>query len=236
MEDDEDTITNSHIRLMQLCSENDELEKFQCESVRQLIEYKWETFGRDHHFVGCIMHLLNTLFIIIYIILSYLDEDDEKYSVILLALSVSYPFYYESYQLSQNGFDYFADIWNYADASYIVMSCANVYIQITLGPFHTSCRMIMCLIILMVIMKSFFYLRIFPALTPIVVMINSVIYDLRIFMFFYMLLVSFFCLVFAVLGLGNEKVHNPEERERRLLKGGGGGGGFVSNVSDNGGE
>ena len=100
MEDDEIKIANTHIRLMQLCSDNDELEKFQSESVRQLIEYKWETFGRAHHFIGCVMHLVNTLFIIIYIILSYLDEDDGSYSVILLALSVSYPFYYEVYQLS----------------------------------------------------------------------------------------------------------------------------------------
>ena len=121
--------------------------------------------------------------------------------------------------------------------SYIVMSICNVYIQVVLGPFNTFCRLVMCFIILVVITKTFFYLRIFPSLTPIVVMINSVIFDLRIFMFFYMLLVSFFCLVFAVLGLGNESVHNPEERERRNLKSGGGsGGGFASSVSDDGDE
>jgi hypothetical protein len=60
--------------MMTLCSENDELEKFQCDCLRQLIEYKWETFGRGHHMVGCINHLSNTLLIIIYIALSYLQE------------------------------------------------------------------------------------------------------------------------------------------------------------------
>ena len=85
----------------------------------------------------------------------------------------------------------------------------------------------------MVIMKTFFYLRIFPALTPIVVMINSVIYDLRIFMFFYGLLISFFCLVFAVLGLGNGEVHNNAESRR--LRAASGGGGFTSKV-DTGGD
>jgi len=50
----------------------------------------------------------------------------------------------------------------------------------------------MCIIILMLILKTFFFLRIFPSLTPIVVMITKVIYDLRIFLFFYMLLIFFF--------------------------------------------
>ena len=92
--------------------------------------------------------------------------------------------------------------------TYITMGILNVYLQIAIGAHNTFCRLIMCFLILMVIAKTFFYLRIFPALTPIVVMINSVIYDLRIFMFFYVLLISFFCLVFAVLGLGNAEVHN----------------------------
>ena len=93
----------------------------------------------------------------------------------------------------------------------------------------------MCFLILMVIMKTFFYLRIFPSLTPIVVMINSVIYDLRIFMFFYGLLISFFCLVFAVLGLGNGEVHNNVESRHLKSSGGGGGGGFASKITDDGG-
>lgn len=111
---------------------------------------------------------------------------------------------YELYQLSQNGIYYFQDLWNYADMAYLIMSFTNLYLQVALGPFHTLCRLIMCFIICVVIMKTFFYLRIFPSLTPIVVMINSVIYDLRVFLFFYFLLISFFCLVYSVLGLGNE--------------------------------
>jgi len=52
-------------------------------------------------------------------------------------------------------------------------------------------------------MKTFFFLRIFPTLAPIVVMLKTVVYDLRIFMFFYLILIFMFCQVFAVLGLGN---------------------------------
>lgn len=118
--------------------------------------------------------------------------------------------------------------------SYIFMSIVNCYLQITLGPVHTACRLVMCLIILMVLMKTFFYLRIFPALTPIVVMINSVIYDLRIFMFFYGLIITFFSLVFAVLGLGNDNESVHPEVGRLLRASGAAGGGFASKVTDDG--
>lgn len=73
------------------------------------------------------MHLLNTTLIMTYIILSYLTDPDDGLSVILLALSVSYPFFYESYQLSLSGVDYLFDIWNYADMTYIFVGLVNVY-------------------------------------------------------------------------------------------------------------
>ena len=107
----------------------------------------------------------------------------------------------------------------------------------------------MIVIVLQVLLKTFFFLRVYPTLTPIIVMLKTVIYDLRIFMLFYTILIGLFCLVFAVLGLGNSYDENgvfPEEDEdydeidveledeesgyyRRFrfmkAKGGGGGGG-----------
>lgn len=61
----------------------------------------------------------------------------------------------------------------------------------------------MCILVLTLVVKTFFYLRIFPSLTPIVVMITEVVYDLRIFLMFYLILIGAFCNIFAVLGLGN---------------------------------
>ena len=97
-QDDEQYIVNEGLGLMNLCAINDELEKFQAESLTQLIQYKWETFGRQHHFIGCIMHFINTLLIIAYIVLSYYQEPEEGNVIqILLAIAVTYPFFYESY-------------------------------------------------------------------------------------------------------------------------------------------
>ena len=60
----------------------------------------------------------------------------------------------------------------------------------------------MCFIVIQVIIRSFFYLRIFPGFTPIVAMLTSVVYDLRIFLFFYFLLIIFLSQVYSVLGFG----------------------------------
>ena len=51
----------------------------------------------------------------------------------------------------------------------------------------------MILIIIQVLLKTFFFLRIFPTLAPIVVMLKTVIYDLRIFMLFYTILICLYC-------------------------------------------
>jgi hypothetical protein len=104
----------------------------------------------------------------------------------------------------------------------------------------------MIIIVLQVLFKTFFFLRVYPTLTPIIVMLKTVIYDLRIFMLFYMIIIALFCLALAVIGLGANYDENgimfPEEEEedeldeeldigRRLrfrflkAKGGGGGGG-----------
>ena len=60
-------------------------------------------------------------------------------------------------------------------------------------------------------------------------MMKTVIYDLRIFMLFYTILIGLFCQVFAILGLGNLYPTVKESKKRLLMrflkpKGGGGGG------------
>ena len=87
---------------------------------------------------------------------------------------------------------------------YILGMFFNIGLQIFLGPFSLYSRISMCVIVLALLVKTFFFLRIFPLLTPIVVMLSEVIYDLRVFLLFYVILISFFSQIFAVLGLGND--------------------------------
>lgn len=126
-------------------------------------------------------------------------------------------------QMARGGLvDYLSDPQNYADLLYIYGSIANIVVQLYLGPFHIASKILMCFIVLLLISKTFFFLRIFPVLTPIVVMITNVIYDLRIFLLFYLILIALFCQIFAVLGLGNQFQidEKPEGFESSVVPGG----------------
>ena len=64
----------------------------------------------------------------------------------------------------------------------------------------------MTLILVQQIYKTFFFLRIFEDLSYIVTMIITVIYDLRVFLLFYGILLFLFSMIFAVIGLANKNV------------------------------
>jgi hypothetical protein len=71
------------------------------------------------------------------------------------------------------------------------------------GPFLFRNKILMTIILLMQILKSFFYLRIFQWLSYIVTMIYTVVSDLKVFGLFFTILILLFSMVFAVLGAGN---------------------------------
>ena len=114
--------------------------------------------------------------------------------LICLGLGILYPALYDWGQMIKGGVgEYLSDPWNYADMLYIWGSILNIILQSIYGPYFLVCKILMCIIVGLLIMKTFFFLRIFPTLTPIVVMITNVVYDLRIFLMFYAVLIFLFC-------------------------------------------
>jgi len=142
------------------------------------------------------------------------ESDNQVIYAILIAVGILYPTLYDFSQMVRGGpVAYFSDSANYADLMYICGSIGNIVLQLRLGPFHIASKIFMCIIVLLLISKTFFFLRIFPVLTPIVVMITNVIYDLRIFLLFYLILIFLFCQIFAILGLGNEFANDTNTEE-----------------------
>lgn len=138
------------------------------------------------------MHFLYSFVLILYTknaIMEY-NEDQVLYGV-LLAAGVIYPAGYDLTQLYKTGLvEYLSEGWNYADLLYIMGSIVNIGLQLSLGPLNIWSRIVMCIIVALLVTKTFFFLRIFPMLTPIVVMLINVVYDLRIFIVFYIILLS----------------------------------------------
>ena len=69
----------------------------------------------------------------------------------------------------------------------------------------------------MMLIKTFFFLRIIQGLTQFVIMVKQVIADLRYFVFFYLLFVLMFSLVLAVLGIRNKSWEDSDHGEHRQL-------------------
>lgn len=145
-----------------------------------------------------------TILVIIYVNTAHMqDSDNSEFLAIFLVIGIIYPAIYEILQLTKDGLSHhLSDPWNYSDMLYVYGSFANILTQIYFGPFHIASRVLMILVVLMLLIKTFFFLRVFPTLTPIVIMLSNVLYDLRIFLLFYFILILGFCQIFAVLGLG----------------------------------
>jgi len=152
---------------------------------------------------------------------------------LLLGVGIFYPAVYEWTQMFKIGSRYFEDPWNYADMIYIWSSIITLVLQNTVGPATLISKILMITIVFLALIKTFFFLRIFTALSPIVTMLTNVIYDLRIFLGFYSILILMFSLHLGIIGIGNpyipggfKDVYNPDPKEetteagatKRLLK------------------
>lgn len=53
----ESQLINSDVNFMSLCAESDELEIFECETLQDLIQFKWDGYAWGFHFFGCMVHI-----------------------------------------------------------------------------------------------------------------------------------------------------------------------------------
>lgn len=87
-----------------------------------------------------------------------------------------YPAFYEIVQVVQGGLgEYLADTGNYIDLIYISGSYASTYYH-WYNPYAFDSKLLMSLIVTVAIRRTFNYLRIFNSLSPIVTMLNNVIW------------------------------------------------------------
>jgi len=95
------TIFNESISLMDQASVTEELSLVCTSSFADVIDYKWETYGRSHHFFGLFMHLYYIVVFTLFVIKAYLQDDDNILFLILLCTGIVYPSLYEFVQMKQ---------------------------------------------------------------------------------------------------------------------------------------
>ena len=212
-EDGQVRFVNEHISPMRLSSECGELDIFLSESLQEMITFKWTSYALRHHFIGCIFHLfyMTSLALYTYIVYDrniYSDEDTRNplalTSQIMIALGTVYPALYDWIQMYRVGLKtYLSELWNYIDMTYILASVAQVILHTYLDPFSLPCKLTMTIVIFLGMGKTFFFLRIFENLSPIVTMLSNVVVDLGPFMLFFFTLIVMFSMQLGIIGLAN---------------------------------
>lgn len=101
--------------------------------------------------------------------------------------------------------DYISDHDNWLDITFIYGSIAMAIVQYANGPQHFASKMLIVIVLLAAFRQTLKLLRIFSSLSTLIAMLTSVIWQLRIFMTFLILLFIFFASMFSVLGTCNVK-------------------------------
>ena len=57
---------------MDVASQTEELSLVVTQAFGDIIDYKWETYGRKHHFLGLTMHLFFVVVFTLYVIKAYI--------------------------------------------------------------------------------------------------------------------------------------------------------------------
>mmetsp|Transcript_797 Transcript_797/g.992 ORF Transcript_797/g.992 Transcript_797/m.992 type:complete len:305 (+) Transcript_797:467-1381(+) len=107
-------LQNDSVSFLGLCTDSDELEIFECNSLNEMIEFKWNQFGFRHHLISFLIHAIQMGFVIAYVQIVYLSNslfDWDAYNAdnsvlqykqngyaIFLLVGILYPFIYECIQ------------------------------------------------------------------------------------------------------------------------------------------
>jgi len=109
----------------------------------------------------------------------------------------------------KEGGEYFLEAWNYVDMTHIFLGYTNIVCQYYVGTWELSSKMVMMVVILICLLKTFFFMRIVKKFSYIVTMISLVFRDLLVFLLFYLVQITMFSLLFDVI---SKPVANSEYR------------------------
>jgi hypothetical protein len=216
------TEVNGGICIMYLCVFFAELDVFDTDSIRELIDFKWIEFGQFHHMIGLCFHMCQMVVLMIYINNVYIVDAFDIYKpggepsslshpqsmfAFSLLICLIYPFFYEGIRMTRETLvGYFSNPSNYAQLFYVMCSILMTVFHILTLPQNFGSKLIMILVIWLSIARTFKQMRIMEVFAHIVEMLFQVTSDLKVFIFFYMIIIVLFSMLISVLGIGNPAV------------------------------
>jgi len=129
-----------------------------------------------------------------------------KQLLFCIGVCLLFPLRYDFVQLQRSGFrNYFAKGKNWLDVVHIGMGYYNIYLQMrqnsdgTYNTWELLEKLVMITVVVTSLMQTFFFMRIVGSFSYIVTMIQSVIWDLKVFMVFFFTLMVMLSAVLAVI-------------------------------------
>jgi hypothetical protein len=60
-------LLNDDVQWMRLIENSEEIDIYNTEAIKPLIDFKWNQFGKRHHVYSIIVHFIHVLFVIFYV-------------------------------------------------------------------------------------------------------------------------------------------------------------------------
>ena len=205
-------------QLMEAIAVSNELDVFRSDCVQDLIEFKWNMYARAVHMSGFYFHFSYIFMQAIFINSTYLaegrfkdidgkqiefDQPPVMIHVYLILGLLFYSAFYEVAQLCRAGLLYFFSASNFIDLSYVLVGYYNMYCQLFIGTSVFWCKLIFVIVIILSLMKTFYFMKIFMDFSYVVTMIYQVVFDLKSFLLFYFILVVFLSIILDVILMSN---------------------------------
>lgn len=89
------------------------------------------------------------------------------------------------------------------DVIYVSLGFYNIYLQYQGGTLELGAKIVFICVVMLCLMKTFFFMRIFMAYSYIVTMIVNVVADLKVFLLFFTILIIMFSAIFDVIAKSN---------------------------------
>lgn len=177
--------------------------------LQAVIDFKWNAYTREFFVIDFIKTIIFVMSFIIDIITLSPEgwkEDSNDYfiaCVVTRSICGVYMidfFINEMRQLKEERiYKYLTkDIWNFCDISLFSLYCAYVPVSFIYKGQEYTVKVIQCAIIMFISIKVNFYLRIFDKFAYLVQMITQVFYDLRYFILYFFIILSFFSIQVSI--------------------------------------
>jgi hypothetical protein len=111
-------LINPDVSLLSMVSVSDEQELFVTDGIDELITFKWRSYAKKFHNVGCFFHFAYLTIMLVYVNAIYINNNKEDANLfgILLILGIIFPMCYDLTQLYRAGVtEYFQEVQNYSD-------------------------------------------------------------------------------------------------------------------------